>query len=71
MDCDGHGTHIAGIIGGDARNASAPQAFVGVAPAVEFGAYKVLPCGGKASDDDIMKVCCFRSKTSDEPWFPH
>jgi len=58
MDCQGHGTHVAGIIGGDATNikkgAKPPQPFVGVAPEVTFGAYRVFGCKGSASDDVIL-----------------
>ncbi|KAG0246052.1 peptidase S8/S53 domain-containing protein [Mortierella sp. GBAus27b] len=55
-DCNGHGTHVAGIIGADARNVGAPQPFVGVAPDVTFGAYRVLGCDGGGSGDGIMKA---------------
>ncbi|KAI8346439.1 peptidase S8/S53 domain-containing protein [Mortierella sp. GBAus27b] len=58
MDCGGHGTHVAGIIGGDASNIKfgpkPPIPFVGVAPEVTFGAYRVFGCDGSASDDVIL-----------------
>lgn len=38
MDCGGHGTHVAGIIGGNGERV------VGVAPNIEFGAYRVFGC---------------------------
>ncbi|CAG8601763.1 16838_t:CDS:2 [Funneliformis caledonium] len=41
-DCVGHGTHVAAIVGGDLRGNG--PGFVGVAPDVIFGAYKVFPC---------------------------
>lgn len=46
-DCHGHGTHVAGIVGadGDVR---------GVAPEVQFGAYRVFGCGGSTTADVIV-----------------
>ncbi|CAG8695765.1 470_t:CDS:10, partial [Funneliformis caledonium] len=54
-DCLGHGTHVAAIVGGDLRvNGSG---FVGVAPDVIFGAYKIFPCmKDEATDITIMKA---------------
>ncbi|KAL7754195.1 hypothetical protein RI367_000176 [Sorochytrium milnesiophthora] len=50
MDCEGHGTHVAGIIGGlDDR-------IRGVAPGVTFGAYRVFGCKGTTSSDRIIKA---------------
>ncbi|KAG0236491.1 hypothetical protein BGW42_003397 [Actinomortierella wolfii] len=56
MDCAGHGTHVAGIVA--ARN-QAPQMlgtheFVGVAPDVTIGAYRVFGCEGEVSDDVLL-----------------
>jgi len=45
-DCDGHGTHVSGIVG-------ANGAIKGVAPGVTFGAYRVFGCDG-STDSDIM-----------------
>ncbi|KAK3811220.1 MAG: peptidase S8/S53 domain-containing protein [Benniella sp.] len=55
-DCFGHGTHVAGIIGADARNIGVPQPFVGVAPGVTIGAYKALSCHGGGPVDGIVKA---------------
>jgi subtilisin family serine protease len=46
MDCGGHGTHVAGIIG-------AHGVVTGVAPQVTFGAYRVFGCTG-STDSAIM-----------------
>lgn len=46
-DCNGHGTHVSGIVG---ANGGA----IGVAPGVKFGAYRVFGCGGSANDDVIL-----------------
>ncbi|WP_084542226.1 S8 family peptidase [Calidithermus chliarophilus] len=46
-DCNGHGTHVAGIVG-------ANGAVKGVAPAVSFGAYRVFGCEGSSSADVIL-----------------
>jgi subtilisin family serine protease len=48
-DCAGHGTHVAGIVGANGR-------VTGVAPDVEFGAYKVFGCGGSTSSEVIMQA---------------
>lgn len=45
-DCNGHGTHVAGIVGANGT-------VVGVAPDVTFGAYRVFGCDG-STDADIM-----------------
>ncbi|KAI9139525.1 peptidase S8/S53 domain-containing protein [Paraphysoderma sedebokerense] len=48
MDCNGHGTHVAGIVGGfDER-------IGGVAPDVIFGAYKVFGCGEGTAESLII-----------------
>lgn len=46
-DCDGHGTHVAGIIGADG-------VIRGVAPAVEFHAYRVFGCAGPTTTDVML-----------------
>ena len=52
MDCNGHGTHVAGIVGADGD----PMAggVLGVAPEVEFGAYRVFGCEGSSTADLIV-----------------
>ncbi|MCD0168924.1 S8 family serine peptidase [Deinococcus sp. 23YEL01] len=49
-DCGGHGTHVAGIVGG----ADASRNFKGVAPEVSFGAYRVFGCDGSTSEDIMI-----------------
>ena len=46
-DCNGHGTHVSGIIG-------ANGAVVGVAPEVSFGAYRVFGCAGSTTADIMI-----------------
>jgi subtilisin family serine protease len=47
-DCNGHGTHVAGIVG-----AGGVQ-LTGVAPEVELGAYRVFGCSGSSHSDVIL-----------------
>jgi minor extracellular serine protease Vpr len=47
MDCNGHGTHVAGIVGADG-------AVTGVAPGVSFGAYRVFGCAGSTTADIML-----------------
>lgn len=51
MDCNGHGTHVAGITGAHAADESG---VTGVAPGVTFGAYKVFGCEGSTTADIMM-----------------
>ena len=51
-DCNGHGTHVAGIIGAD--KASGADGALGVAPKVSFGAYRVFGCAGSVTDDVMI-----------------
>ncbi|WP_017589552.1 S8 family serine peptidase [Nocardiopsis ganjiahuensis] len=47
QDCNGHGTHVAGIIGAQGQ-------VTGVAPDVVFGAYKVFGCSGSTTSDVMV-----------------
>ena len=49
MDCQGHGTHVAGIIG-----ASNDDLILGVAPAATLGIYKVFGCSGQVANDVLI-----------------
>ncbi|KAI8804119.1 peptidase S8/S53 domain-containing protein, partial [Cladochytrium replicatum] len=53
MDCGGHGTHVAGIIG---ANSTATYIFTGVAPEVTFGAYRVFGCDGATDTAVILQA---------------
>jgi subtilisin family serine protease len=50
-DCNGHGTHVAGIIG--ARDDS--SYVVGMAPGVRLTGVKVLDCNGAGTTSSVMK----------------
>ncbi|KAI7893941.1 peptidase S8/S53 domain-containing protein, partial [Mucor mucedo] len=50
--CNGHGTHVTGIIG--AKDDASK--FTGIAPQVTFGAYRIFGCEGSSTDDVIMKA---------------
>ena len=47
-DCNGHGTHVSGIVGAN------DGAVTGVAPDVTFGAYRVFGCDGSTTDDVMI-----------------
>ncbi len=51
-DCGGHGTHVAGIIG--ANGDFAKGGVRGVAPEVQFGAYRVFGCSGSSSTEVVL-----------------
>jgi minor extracellular serine protease Vpr len=61
-DCNGHGTHVAGIVGAD--QASGPNGALGVAPGVTFGAYRVFGCSGSTTDE-IMVAAMERALADD------
>jgi subtilisin family serine protease len=46
-DCQGHGSHVAGIVGADGT-------VTGVAPGVTFGAYRVFGCEGSTFGDIMI-----------------
>ncbi|KAL7747393.1 hypothetical protein RI367_007296 [Sorochytrium milnesiophthora] len=50
MDCFGHGTHVAGIVGGK------DDTIRGVAPHVEFGAYRLCGCMPSISTSSLLKA---------------
>ena len=52
--CNGHGTHVSGIIAADARDVNASQPFIGVAPDVTIFMYRVFGCNGTSSNDVII-----------------
>jgi minor extracellular serine protease Vpr len=56
-DCNGHGTHVSGIVG-------AKGAVTGVAPDVRFGAYRVFGCEG-STEADIMLAAMERALADD------
>ncbi|KJZ73688.1 hypothetical protein HIM_06806 [Hirsutella minnesotensis 3608] len=51
MDCQGHGTHVAGIIAAQPN----PLGFTGAAPGVTLGAYRVTDCVGGGDNDIILR----------------
>lgn len=51
-DCNGHGTHVSGIVG--ANGTVNGVALTGVAPDVTYGAYRVFGCAGSTSEDIMI-----------------
>lgn len=54
MDCAGHGTHVAGIVGADGDPDTGGA--VGVATNVTFGAYKVFGCEGSTDTEVLIEA---------------
>ncbi|KAJ6446342.1 subtilisin [Purpureocillium lavendulum] len=52
MDCNGHGTHVSGIIAAQKNNHN----FLGAAPDVTLGMYRVFGCKGGAADDVVISA---------------
>lgn len=52
MDCAGHGTHVAGILGADLNSLN----FTGVAPQASIAAYRVFGCSGNSQNDIVMQA---------------
>ncbi|MEZ4606352.1 MAG: S8 family serine peptidase [Deinococcales bacterium] len=46
-DCNGHGTHVAGIVGADGE-------IIGLAPKAQLGIYKIFGCEGTVASDVIL-----------------
>ncbi|MFC6618574.1 S8 family serine peptidase [Deinococcus radiophilus] len=51
-DCGGHGSHVAGIVGGN----DPATKFKGVAPEVSFGSYRVFGCEGATTADIMLQA---------------
>jgi subtilisin family serine protease len=51
-DCNGHGTHVSGIVGASGNFGTGGAR--GVAPGVTFGAYRVFGCEGSTTDDVMI-----------------
>src|SRR5918992_2937361 len=49
-DCQGHGTHVAGIVGANGGGIK------GVAPGVQLGSYRVFGCDGSTTEDIMLQA---------------
>ena len=52
-NCNGHGTHVAGIIGANPGNA---YKILGIAPSASILAYRIFGCKGTVTDNLIIKA---------------
>jgi len=52
MDCNGHGTHVSGIVGANGHGQAGHV--TGVAPGVTLHMYRVFGCTGSTSEDNIV-----------------
>ena len=50
MDCQGHGTHVAGIVAGEPEDGR----FISVAPKAKLRGYKVFGCDGGTDTDTLI-----------------
>lgn len=57
--CNGHGTHVAGIIGADPNN---DFNISGVAPDAEIFSYRVFGCSGSVTDDVLVDALLLGTK---------
>ncbi|TQJ02634.1 subtilisin family serine protease [Amycolatopsis cihanbeyliensis] len=57
-DCNNHGTHVSGIVGGETR---------GVAKAVDLVSVRVLGCDGYGEDVDVVKAAEWITKNAEQP----
>jgi serine protease AprX len=58
-DAYGHGTHVAGILGGNAANSTGPRAtrtFRGIAPNVKILNFRVLDGSGSGTDSAVIQA---------------
>ncbi|SFQ20233.1 serine protease [Amycolatopsis arida] len=57
-DCNNHGTHVSGIVGGETR---------GVAKAVDLVSVRVLGCDGFGKDVDVIEAAEWITKNAEKP----
>ena len=55
----GHGTHVAGTIGGSGANSSNSGSYHGLAPKVKFAVFKVLDGTGAGYTSDVIRAIDF------------